>query len=154
DRAERIGEGTVELDLAGCERAGAELVLQAAEAKAVDVPARQHPRHEEAADPGRSCGSPAGPCGDGELIRIGDGAEPLLTGDPPDVVPGGNRVDAVRAHVGAALDLRQELCAALAAVVVRVEQRREETRTQLIRPVPPERADQPGGADNPPGGTG
>src|ERR1019366_5521408 len=93
--------------------------------------------NEEAADPARARGRATRPRGDEELVRVGDRAEPLLAGDPPDVAFG-HRLDAVGADVGPALHLRQELRSAVAAVVVGLEQRRQESLLQLWRAVPPQ----------------
>jgi hypothetical protein len=66
----------------------------------------------------------------------------------PPVLAVGNRFHPVRAHVGAAVTLGQELCAPLSAVVVGLEQGREEALAQLVRGGRPERAHEPSCADD------
>ena len=145
DRAERIGRCAVELDLAGRQRPRPELVLQPADREAASGAGNQ-----EAADPARPFGGAPRPRRDDELVGVRDRAEPLLARDPPGVAVR-DRLDAVRADVRAAVTLGQELGATLGAVVVRLEQRRQETFAQLVVGVRPQRTDEAGGADD---GTG
>ena len=122
ERTDRICESAVEHDLSGGERARAELVLELADREAVG-PAVDRARHEEAADAARALGSALRPRGDGELVGVRHRAEPLLPVQPPGVaVPHCTRE--VRADVGAAVLLGEELRAALAAFVVRLQERR------------------------------
>ena len=96
------------------------------------------------ADAARSLRSTLRARGDDELIGVRDRAEPLLAVQPPGpfaVTTHGPRE--VRAHVRAAVLLGEELRAALTAVVVRIQQWRQELLTQLVGAVEAERADQP-----------
>ncbi len=145
DRAERIRRCAVELDLAGRQRPRPELVLQPADREAASGAGNQ-----EAADPARPVGGAPRPRRDDELVGVRDRAEPLLARDPPGVAVR-NRFDAIRADVRAAVTLGQELGASLGAVVVRLEQRRQEALAQLVVGVCPQRTDEAGGADD---GTG
>src|SRR5581483_3675679 len=111
ERADRIRERAVELDLRGREQPCAELVLQLADAKAVRR-AVDAPRHEEAAEARGAVGRAARTRGDDELVRVRDRAEPLLAVQAPRVAVGDRR-SLVRADVGASLDLREELRATM-----------------------------------------
>ena len=119
DRAERIGGGAVELDLAGGQRPGPELVLQPADREAASGAGNQ-----EAPDPARPVEGSSRSRRDDELVGVRDRAEPLLARDPPGAAVR-DRLDAVRTDVRAAVTLGQELSATLGAVVVRLEQRRQ-----------------------------
>ena len=87
------------------------------------------------------------PGGDEELVGIGDRAEPFLPVQPPGRAVR-DRLHPVRADVGPAVPLREELRSTLRQVVVGLEQRREEALAQLVGGVGPERADEPRRADD------
>ena len=144
--AQREGNRAVELDLARRERPRAELVLQAADAEAVDRPVHLV-RNEEARDPRGAGRRTVGTSRDDELVGIGDRAEPLLAREPPRLAVTRRR-DRVGADVRAALPLGQELRAALRAVVVALEERRQEPFAQLVGGVSAQRPHEAGRADD------
>src|SRR5262249_32736379 len=116
-------------------------VLQAADAERVRRGADE-PGDEEAADPARAWGRPGWAGRDDELVRVRDGAEPLLPGDPPGVAV---RVgpDGVCADVRTALRLREKLGGPRGG-----QEGWEEAVAELGVGVLAECAHEPGGAGN------
>ncbi len=108
--ADRIGNRTLELDLAGCHRTGAELVLQANDPIVVLRAVVEVPRHQEQPDAARAGTCSLGPRQQHHHLGIGIGAEPLFAIEPP-VVAFLHGFRRQRADVGAALLLGHELAA-------------------------------------------
>src|SRR5690606_34097659 len=79
--AQRVAERAVELDLAGGHAAGAELLLQAADAVPVGRTVLEHPRHQVQAEAGRAVGCALGPGEQHDGGAVDVRAEPLLAGD-------------------------------------------------------------------------
>ena len=136
ERTDRPGKGTVELDFRGCEASRAELVLQAPNPEVVGGGGIQGPGHEEASEPlsTAACSVRAG--GHGEEIGVRDRTEPLFAVQQPDAILrcSGSRDHRVRTDVGAALDFREELSAAQAAVVVGLKETIQMGICQLLAP--------------------